>query len=376
MKNSKIFTVILLLGVLVWNGCSAYDREHIDVTRADDYTNIRSTPELVIPSHMDPIEVEDLWVVPEIEYRPLAPAFTREVPRPRQIVGDADRELVSLQNLGPNRSWMVVQRAAETVWPVIKQWIQDSGIVIRHEDRRKGALFSDRISFEGAETDSPRALIELGKQTADLEGGADWLAVQLENGFRRGSTEVHLRYINEPSDEAVSTTEWPENSTSIDIERAILNNLAQYDASGYVAPTVSIEAANISLKPKAEVVEDEDGFPLLRLYVDFTRAWATIQKSLNNAEIDIHSQESGNRYFEIEVSENVLRSKEKHFFRRLIRFGNEGAKRYPSIVRIHIEGTEDSDEWYTVRLANVEAEEPLPVEFARELLLIVREHLI
>lgn len=376
MKNSTISVVFLLLGGFVWNGCSTYDREGIGVDNASDYTTIQSTPELVIPSHMDVIEVEDLWVVPEIEDRPLAPFFSNEVPRPRQIVGDADLDLVSIQNLGPSRSWMVVQRAPETVWPVIKQWIQDSGIAIRHEDRREGSLFSEPISFEGVQADSPRALIEQGKQTADISGGADWMAVQLANGFRRGSTEVHLRYMNEPSDEAVTTTEWPNTSESIDVERALLNNLAQYDASGYVAPTVSIEAANISLRPKVEVVENEDGFPSLRFHVDFTRAWATILKALNNAEVDILTQESGDRYFDVEVSEQVLRNKKKNFFLRLIRLGNEGTNQYPSSVRIHIEGSEESDDWYTIRLANVESKEPLPVEFARELLLILREHLI
>lgn len=360
----------------MWNGCSSYDRERIGVDKASDYTEIQSTPELVIPSHMDAIEVDDLWAVPEIEDRPLAPFFSNEVPRPRQIVGDADLDLVSIQNLGPSRSWVVVQRAPETVWPVIKQWIQDSGIAIRQEDPRKGTLFSEPILFEGAEADSPRALVEQGKQTADISGGSDWMAVQLANGFRRGSTEVHLRYMNELSDEAVTTTEWPEKSLSIEIERALLNNLAQYDASGYVAPTVSIEAANISLRPKVEVIEAEDGFPSLRFYVDFTRTWATIQKALNNAEIDILSQESGDRYFDVEVSEQVLRSKKKNFFVRLIRLGNEGTNKYPSSVRIHIEGSEDSDDWYSIRLANVESEDPLPVEFARELLLILREHLI
>ena len=376
MRNSTISVVLLCLGGFVWNGCSSYDREQIDVDRASEYTEILSTPELVIPSDMDAIEVEDLWVVPDIEDRPLAPFFGNEVPRPRPIVGDADLELVSIQNLGPNRSWVVVQRAPETVWPVVKQWIQDAGIEIRYEDRRNGSLFSEPILFEGAEVDSPRALIEQGKLNVDISGGTDWMAVQLENGFRRGSTEVHLRYVNEPSDEAVTSIEWPERSVSIDIERELLNSLAQYDASGYVAPTVSIEAANISLKPKVEVVEDEDGYPSLIFHVDFTRAWATILKALNNAEIDILSQESGDRYFEVEVSENVLRIKKKDFFRRLIRLGNEGTNKYPSTVRILIEGSEDFEDRYTISLANVESEDPLPVEFARELLLILREHLI
>ncbi len=376
MRHSTISVVLLCLGGFVWNGCSSYDREQIDAERASDYTEIHTTPELVIPSHMDAIEVEDLWVVPEIEDRPLAPFFGNEVPRPRPIVGDSDLELVSIQNLGPNRSWVVVQRAPETVWPVMKQWIQDAGIEIRQEDRRNGSLFSEPITFEDAEADSPRALIDQGKLDVEISGGTDWIAVQLENGFRRGSTEVHVRYVNESSDAEVTSIEWPERSVSIDIERALLNNLAKYDASGYVAPTVSIEAANISLKPKVEVVEDEEGFPALIFHVDFTRAWATIQKALNNAEIDILSQDSANSYFEVEVSENVLRSKQKSFFRRLIRLGNEGTNKYPSTVRILMEASEDVEDMYTIKLTNVESEDSIPVEFARELLLILREHLI
>ena len=375
MKITQISFVSLWLGLFVLNSCSTYDREHIDGGNASDYLIVRSTPELVLPSDMEAIEVEDLWVVPEIEYRPLAPFFPNEAPRPRPIIGDADPDLVRIQTLA-DRSWMVVQRAPETVWPVVKQWVQDSGMVIRQEERRKGSLFTDRISLEGAQPDSPQALIEQGKLSAGISGGADWLAVRLENGIRRGSTEVHVRYMNEPTMEAVTSTVWPEESVSIDLERVILNNLANYDASGYVTPTVSIEAANISLLPKAEVIEDSDGFPLLHLFVDFNRAWATVQKALENAEFDVLSQEARDGYFEVQVSEEVLRKKQKNFFLRLIRLGNEGTNQYPSTVRIHIKKSEDTDDMNTVRLANVEEEVPLPVDFARELLLILREHAI
>lgn len=375
MKSSSYFLFFLLFGVVLFSGCSTFDREHSDVGAASDYLIIRSTPELVIPSHMDAIETEDLWVIPRIEYRPLAPFFPNEAPRPAPIIGDANPDLVRIQNLG-NRSWMVVQKAPETVWPVVKQWVQDSGLDIRHEDARQGILFTDQVSLDGAEPETLKVLIGEGKLDANIGGEADWLAVRLESGIRHGSTEVHVRYVNEPTEEAMTTTVWPEKSVSIDIERTVLNNLANYDAAGYVAPTVSIEATNISLQPKAEVAENEEGFPLLNLYVDFTRAWATIQKALENAEFDVLSQESGDGYFDVQVSEEVLRSKQKNFFLRLIRLGNEGSNQYPSTVRIHIESSGEPDDKNTVRLSNVEEGVVLSVEFARELLRILREHAV
>ena len=376
MKISSISVVVLLLvGAFIVSGCSAYDRESIDGGGGSDYLVVKSTPELVIPEHMDAIEVEDLWVVPDIEYRPLAQFFPDGAPRPRPIVGDADPDLVRIQNLGEQGSWMVVYRAPETVWPVVKQWIQDSGLEIRHEDPRIGILFSERILIDDAQPDSPQGLVNQGKQKANIIGGSDWLAVQLENGVVPGSTEVHLRYMNEQTEESITTDAWPERSTSLEIERAVLNNLANYDASGYVTPTVSIEAAKISLKPKAQVIEDEEGFPALALHVNFTRAWATVQKALENADFDVVSQESRDGYFDVEVSEEVLRKKQKNFFMQLIRLGNAGTNEYPSTVRVRIEKAENAeDDMHIVRLENVDEEETLSVEFARELLLILREH--
>lgn len=375
MKSSNLFIFSIIFSIWLLGGCSTFNREHSGVGDSSDYLIIRSTPELVVPSDMDTIETEDLWAVPQIEYRPLAPFFPTEAPRPAPIIGDANPDLVRIQNLG-SRSWMVVQKAPETVWPVVKQWVQDSGMVIRHEDARKGILFTDRISLQDAQPESPRDLIAQGKVTANINGGSDWLAVRLESGIRQGSTEVHVRFLNEPTETAATTTVWPEKSISIDVERTILNNLANYDAAGYVAPTVSIEATNISLRPKAEVIENKDGFPLLNLYVDYTRAWATVQKALENAEFDVLSQESRDGYFDVQVAEDVLRTKKKNFFVRLIRLGNEGKNQYPSTVRIYLEASDGGDEMHTIRLSNVQEGVALPVEFARELLLILREHAV
>ena len=375
MKISKIHSVVIIFGSLVLSSCSNFDREGLGDGDASDYLIVRNTPELVIPTHMDAMDIEDLWEVPQIEERPLAPFFPDEAPRPAPIIGDADPDLVRIQNLG-DRSWMVVQRAPETVWPVVKQWLQDSGFVVRHEDPRKGILFTDRISLDSAQPESIQALIKQGKLDSNINGGADWLAMRLENGIRRGSTEVHLRIQNERTEDSISTIVWPEESVSVDLERTILTSLANYDASGYVAPTVSIEASNISLLPKAEVITDAEGFPLLRLYVDFTRAWATIQKALENAEFEVLSQEVPDRYFEVQVSEEVLRSKQKNFLLRLIRLGNEGSNKYPSTVRIYIENSDSVEDIFLVRLSNAEEGIALSVEFASELLLILREHAI
>ena len=358
----------LMLLVVGLSGCTLVKLipVPIKVSDPDVYLDPKETEELVIPEDMDHREIQDGWVVPKINERPLSRVFPRSAPRPAAIVGDADPDLIRIQNLGAERSWMVVQRTPATVWPVVKQWVQDNGMSVNIEEPSFGLLISNPVDLEGEDPLGLGKLIANEKQEAGIEGGVDWFAFRLENGVRRGSSEVHLRYLNSAT--LPNSFDWPERSTSVEIERSVLNVLVNYDAAGYVAPTVSSVAGSIALQPKAEILNDDQGYPYMRLNVDFARAWATIQKAIDNAELDLVDGNSEERVFEIQVSTEMLTGKRPGIFSRVLRLDQrKNAKK--NIVQIRILDAPSGFDIVLDRSGDVE----ISIEFAQQMLAVLRE---
>lgn len=330
----------------------------------DAYINPKQTDELYIPSDMVHREIVDHWVIPTIADRPSQVLFHEAVPTPPSIVGEADPDLVRIQALGPDRSWMLVQRTPETVWPVVKQWVQDNGLDTSYEEPSQGLIFCSALDLQA---EDPLGLLELvasGKQEAQLTGD-DWIAVRLETSMRHGFSEVHIRYLN--SVETPDVEMWPSVSTNYAVERSVLEALANYDAAGYVAPTASAVGRDISLKPKVEMLTDEEGYPFLRLNVDYARTWATIQRALDNAELTTTTDSSQEGYIELVVTPDLGRGKRSGVFSSFLRLG--GRDREQQTLGINIVG---AGAGYDV---SVEKGTNVTVEFAQKFLTLLRENL-
>lgn len=368
---------ILVCGslVLTLTGCSILGKlpfigsvpERME--RPEDYLEPEETPDLYIPSDMPHREIVDSWVVPPITDQPRPRLFPRAAPRPESIVGEADPDLVRIQTLGPSRSWMVVQRPPETVWPVIKQWVHDNQLGIQHEDPTSGLIFCEQLDLGGFDPLGLYGQITAGKENAQLSGGLDWVAIRLETSMRHGSSEVHVRYLNQL--DAPDVQSWPEASTNYVIERAILDVLANYDAAGYVAPTVSREAQNIALRLKVEQLNDDQGFPLLRLNVDFARAWATMQKAIENSELNIIQGTPEDGYFEIEMSRNMRKGRRQGLLAEFVRRNSDVVSGLSSI-KVHLVSSPDGFD-ITVDRATSSS---ITAEFAQDFLSVLRENVI
>ena len=370
----KLLVRVLLVGTLAYLivGCSILTKLPLvskvpeRMEDPDAYINPKQTEELYIPSDMAPREIVDSWVIPSIADRPSQVLFHKAAPIPPSIVGEADPDLVRIQCLGPDRCWMLVQRTPETVWPVVKQWLQDNELVVNHEDPSQGLIFCNALDLQASDPLGLFALVTKVKQEAQIDGGDDWIAVRLETSMRHGFSEVHVRYLN--NSEEPNTSSWPNMSTNHTIERSLLDALANYDAAGYVAPTASRVGRAIALQPKVEMLPGEDGFPVLRLNVDYSRAWATLQRAMQNAELPQSNSSSEDGYMEVEVSRDIQSGKRKGMFSNLLRRSRNNE---PATVVLNLL---KSERGYDVVVSR--SDDPdVTVEFAQQFLSLLRENL-
>lgn len=204
-------------------------------------------------------------------------------------------------------------------------------------------------------------------------GDRERIIFSIEQGMRDDNTEVHIRhqiedgdFVNDLEGEAFATT----GSAVKEVEENLLRELGGYLAAEVSSQSVSKVGETIIGSTKASLDTAGDGQPILRLSLDFDRAWASISQALENAEVPITERDRENRTFFVDLPERALTGEENSgFFKRLLGAGNG------SIVPLQIQLRPIADGGYQVRALDTDAQ-PADVELARDVLNLLREFAI
>ncbi|MFM8355070.1 MAG: outer membrane protein assembly factor BamC, partial [Gammaproteobacteria bacterium] len=219
--------------------------------------------------------------------------------------------------------------------------------------------------------DIVRTVIRDGKDKAKLEGGKDRIRVRIEPGLRERTSEVHIRYENDafgpPSAEDLDDlTRIVSNDA--DTETSMLNEVGAYIAARVAEQTVSMVARGMGGGVKSYLDRNADGDPILRLLVDYDRAWATIGQSLARAEIEIESDDETAGLYVINVPEDLQvgeDAEKRGWFSRLLFRGGK-----IETLQIRIQPAEDGSQTVSAFTADGAR---LDREFGQEVLVLLRE---
>ena len=359
MRNANrgvLGAIGVLALLLALDGCRYLaDDEGIFVNRRDDYLAAKVGAQLDVPPELTDVRIVDSWPIPDVPDAATAKNYPGEPPRPEVFVG-SDIDAVKIQKLG-DRSWVVLPDAPEQVWPLIKQFLADNGVAVGREDAPAGVIESRWFVIADRDYDDVvRAAIRTGQRDGDAVGGSIpsryRVQFRVERGIRRGSTEVHVGHERVRGNETALAPELPQ------IQSEVTAKLADYFALG-AAEAVSMVGRDIASESKAQVVKNADGYPSLRLNVDFDRAWATVGQALERAEVDVVERDRDAATFRA-----LFSTGDAGWLKRLSRRGGGNV-----VVLIHVAR---EAERVVVRVMD-EAGAPLPVELAEQVLLTLRE---
>jgi outer membrane protein assembly factor BamC len=188
--------------------------------------------------------------------------------------------------------------------------------------------------------------------------------------MQENTTEIHLRHEN---DVLLSNAEPDKRhigaivSAVVGVEEGLLRELGGYLASEVSSQTVSMVGRELVGATKAELSNDDQGQPILKLNLDFDRAWASIGQALQNAEVEVTDLDRSTGIYFIDLPEKALTGEENSgFFKRLL--GGRGG----DVLAMQIRVTELSSGGYKVQALDADAE-PAEPELARDVLNLIRE---
>jgi outer membrane protein assembly factor BamC len=275
--------------------------------RVGDYLESPILPAMVIPEELDSYTLDQLYVIPE--QVALESEDFEGTPRPKPIE-TRRREGVIIQNLG-DRRWIVLDAVPAQVWPLVRDYWTQLEVVLDYENPSAGIMETSWLEVEN-----------------DQETRNKY-RMTIEPGLHSGYSEIYVRHLENLRSEPIpSLINWPENSSSFDQERQVLTTLSQYLADRndvYQASSASLLAGSIEAERKVNIIEDEQGEPLLELRLDYARAWVLIRSALEAAEIPIDDSDRDQAFFNVRFSGLQEDEDKPGFIRRIFSTGNDDA---------------------------------------------------
>ncbi|MFB3104037.1 MAG: outer membrane protein assembly factor BamC [Pseudomonadales bacterium] len=360
----------LVISVLL-SGCAwLNDDKGIFVNSRDDYLDARENPELIIPEDLDRSRVQDPFPIPYVSEQVNARYVPGRAPRPDTIYAYDNRDEVRIQTLA-SRRWLVLPEAPSTVWPKVKQFLAENGVSVTNEMSSFGRLDTEwMIVSDEAYKDVVRLLIRDAREELDLTTGRDRIRLQVEQGLRERTSEIHVRHENDSvaipaSENAVDLM--PMESHIAAVEYEMLKELGAFIAAKVSEQTVSMVAEDIPRVAKAVLDRNDQGEPVLRLHLDFERAWATLGKAFDTAGVEVVESDQATGVYTIRISDDIFIGKESGFLSKLWPFGDSEEH----LLQINI-APEDEDNFVVSIQAS--GSEVLDRELQQQVLVLIREY--
>jgi len=266
----------------------------------------------------------------------------------------------------------VLAEPPSVVWPKVKQFLAENGIESDTEMALTGRIITDWVQVDGEDNrDVVRLAIAQGKKDSSSLGGRDRVNFSVEQGMRDSTTEIHVRHQNDVlgSDAELSHDKLLSSESAVlAVEESLLRELGGYLASEVSSQSVSRAGQDLVGASKAELATASDGQPILRLNLDFDRAWASVTQALDNAEVEVTDLDRTEGVFYVDLPESLLSGEPE-------RRGFLGRKRQGALLAMQILVTPATSGGYQVRAVDKDAAAIEPLR-AREVLNLIREYAI
>ena len=230
-----------------------------------DFLEEEIESDITIPGDLDSPDTENHYPVGD----PSNIENVLEVPKPRQIFSSSGDSSVQLRRLG-ELMWIYIETLPSTSWPISKNYWDTSEYDVIKADPVSGEI---DIDFS---------------QSSKLQ-------MRVEHGIKEASTEVFLYKINKISGDIESDPEF----VQMEMEKMIdyyADSLSNFTGT-------SLAAQNLNEMKKAKIFT-ENGMTVISLDLNFDRAWSSVSKALNAAEIVTNDRDRSNGTFYVSFAES------------------------------------------------------------------------
>ncbi|HEY5290836.1 MAG TPA: outer membrane protein assembly factor BamC [Burkholderiales bacterium] len=323
MKQNVIYFFLFAL----LSGCSSMP----DILQGEkiQYKGAGKLPPLEIPPDLTSPSRDDRYAVPDINTQGSATLSTYNAERGGTVRAGSTELLpnvakVRIERAGSQR-WLVVPEAPEKVWPLVREFWQGLGFLVKTDMPEVGVMETDWAENRAKIPDDPiRNLLGKVIDAAYSTGERDKFRTRLERGTDPGTTEIYISHrgmVEVYSSERKDSTVWQPRPADPELEAEFLRRLMV--RFGVEDARAKAQLAGNDIKTeRAKLVRAGTGAGKLELTESFDRAWRRVGLALDRVGFTVEDRDRSKgyyfvRYVDPQIDGQPSSDKDKGFLSKL-----------------------------------------------------------
>lgn len=345
-----------------------------------EYKSEKKLPPLDVPPDLTAPAREERYQIPEINPAGATTfsAYNAEragAPRPGSTGLLPEVDKVRLERSASER-WLVVSEPPEKVWPVVKEFWQELGFVIKIEVPEAGVMETDWAENRAKiKQDFIRNMIGNLIDGAYSTGERDKFRTRLERGAQPGTTEVYITHrgvIEVYTTQYRDSTVWQPRPVDPSLEAEFLRRLMVRFGVKDARAQAQLAAAD-KKDERAKISRADNGAGTLELAEPFDRAWRRVGLVLDRVGFTVEDRDRSKGFYFVRYvdSEAALAGKQDESFLSKLAFWRSAPDPKAEQYRVFVKDRNDSSE---VQVLNKDGN-PDSSETAQRILSLLKEQL-
>ena len=309
--------------LLLLAGCSSWQES---LEGKIDYKSSATLPPLEVPPDLTTPTRDNRYVVPEAKSTATFSGYQagRREPRAGSTTVLPEVEGMRIERAG-NQRWLVVQQPAEKVWPVVKDFWQENGFLLRVDLPEAGVVETDwaenraKVSagvvrdFLGRFLDSWYSTAERDKFRTRLERSIDGKSTEVFISHR-GMQEVYTT-ARDPQNSTPGDTRWQTREPDPELEAEFLRRL-MVRLGAHEEKARAALAAGTPLY-RAELRKGNAGTEVLQVLEPFDRAWRRVGLALDRVGFTVEDRDRQKGLYYVRYADPEVEMGEKGVISRM-----------------------------------------------------------
>jgi outer membrane protein assembly factor BamC len=334
----------VLAGVLLLGACSAIGDW---MEGKVEYKTANTLPPLEIPPDLTSPARDNRYVVPEsVTARSTATLSGYEAERREAKPGVSTVVLPSVDRMRVERAgtqrWLVVEESPEKLWPLVRDFWQENGFLIKFEAPELGVMETEWAesrakvpqggvrSLLGKALDQLYSTSERDKYRTRLDRTPDGKATEIYISHR-GMVEVYTT-MRDPQSSAPGDTRWQPRESDPELEAEFLRRMmVRLGAQEEKARTLT--AGAIPQQQRAEIRKGVAGAEALEVFEPFDRVWRRVGLALDRVGFTVEDRDRQKGVYFVRYADPDTEKDERGLLARM--FSSE-SKVKPEQYRVQI----------------------------------------